>query len=259
MNKYTTAIIAVIVITAAAIGLNSLNTPTDTPDQIKIQISGSTTCLPILEECAIKYMELNTNKIIFVSGGGSSAGIKAVTDGVSDIGMASRDLKPAELPGVVTTTIAKDDIAIIVNPNNPVDNVTIEVLRRIYTGETTNFDYLGGNDELIMVVTREQGSGTRSVMEKSVMGDEEIADTAIVVSSNGILRSTVAGSEVAIGYISLGYVDESVKALNVDVNIGRNLYLITNENVSDDVQDFINFVLSDVGQSIVEEVGFSKF
>lgn len=248
MNKYTTAIIAVIVLTVAAVGLNNINTTTDTPDPIKIQISGSTTCLPIIEECALQYMELNPDKTIFVSGGGSSAGIKATHDGVSEIGMASRDLKPEELDGVVTTTIAKDNIAIIVHLDNPINDITIETLRDIYTGGDTS----------VMVVTREQGSGTRSTFEKSVMDKEEITDTAIVVSSNGILRNTIAGNEVGIGYISAGYVDESVKELNVDVNIGRNLYLVTKENPSQDIQDFIDYVLSDAGQSIVEEVGFTR-
>jgi phosphate transport system substrate-binding protein len=248
MNKYTTAIIAVIVLTVAAVGLNNMNTLTDTSDQIKIQISGSTTCLPIIEECALQYMELNPDITIFVSGGGSSAGIKATHDGVSEIGMASRDLKPEELDGVVTTTIAKDNIAIIVHLDNPINDITIETLRDIYTGGDTS----------VMVVTREQGSGTRSTFEKSVMDKEEITDTAIVVSSNGILRNTIAGNEVGIGYISAGYVDESVKELNVDVNIGRNLYLVTKENPSQDIQDFIDYVLSDAGQSIVEEVGFTR-
>lgn len=247
MNKYTTVIVAIVFIVIAAISINSVNTSTDTPDKIKIQISGSTTCLPILEECALQYMALN-DVDVFVSGGGSSAGVKAVHDSVSDIGMASRDLKPAELPGVITTIIAKDSVAVIVHPDNPINDITIEEVRNIYTG----------NDDSFMVVTREEGSGTRSTFEKSVMNKEEITDTAITVSSNGILRNTVAGNEVAIGYISAGYVDDSVKELNVDIDIGRNLYLITNENVSTDVQDFIDFVLSDAGQTIVEEVGFSK-
>lgn len=246
-----------VVVAAITLAVLNVNESNITPDPVKIQISGSTTCLPILEECALKYMETN-NASVFVSGGGSSAGVKAVHDDVSDIGMASRDLKSEELPGVIVTCIAKDDIAIIVNPANPVDDITIDTIKRVYTGKTFKWDYLGGESTPIMVVTREQGSGTRSTFEKFVMGDEGITDASIVVSSNGILRSTIAGNEVGIGYISAGYVDESVKELNVDVNIGRNLYLITNENPSQDVQDFINFVLSDEGQTIVEEVGFMK-
>lgn len=250
---------AVIIVTIALVSVATVfvSDMSDTPDQIKIQISGSTTCLPILEECALKYMESN-NVSIFVSGGGSSAGIKAVSDGISDIGMASRDLKSEELPGMIVTTIARDSIAIIVNPDNPIDDITKDAIQRIYTGKTINFDYIGGNDEAIMVVTREAGSGTRSTFEKLVMDKNEITDTAIVVSSNGILRSTVSGSDVAIGYISAGYVDETVKELNVDMNIGRNLYLITGENPSPEITAFIDFILSEIGQDIVEEVGFTK-
>jgi len=258
-NNVKGPIVAVILVTIAIISVTTvyISNMSDTPNQIKIQVSGSTTCLPILEECALKYMESNDVNV-FVSGGGSSAGIKAVSDGVSDIGMASRDLKSEELPGTVVTTIAKDNIAIVVNPDNSIDNITKDNIQRIYTGKTTNFDYIGGNDEAIMVVTREAGSGTRSTFEKLVMDKNGITDTAIVVSSNGILRSTVSGSESAIGYISAGYVDETVKELNVDMDIGRNLYLITGENPSPEITAFIDFVLSEAGQDIVEEVGFTR-
>lgn len=230
----------------------------DTPDSVKIQISGSTTCLPIVEECALKYMKLNPNKTVFVAAGGSSAGIRAVSDDISDIGMSSRDLKPEELLGVTVTPIAQDKIAIIVHPDNNINDITMDSLKRIYTGKTANFDYIDGRDDAIMVVTREQGSGTRSTFESVVMDNEEIADTAIVAPSNGILRKTVAGNTAGIGYISAGYVDETVKELNVDEDIGRNLYLITDSTPTPDVLDFINFVLSDTGQECVEAVGFER-
>ena len=253
MNRITQVIIVVIVATFFTILVYVPDTPVEST---KIQISGSTTVLPIIEECALKYMELNTDKTIFVAAGGSSAGIKAVHDGVSDIGMASRKLKTEELPGVIITAVASDKIAIIVHPDNPMDDITQAELIQIYSGKITNFVDIGGTDTPIMVVTREQGSGTRSTVEKVLV--DGITDTAIVSSSNGIVRKTVAGNDAAIGYISLGYVDETVKGLNVDENIGRELYLITNENPSVEVQDFIAFVRSDAGQVIVEQIGFQK-
>ena len=250
-NKNTAGILAVVVIIAIAVIVIG---PDQTAESTKIQISGSTTVLPIIEECALKYMIIYPDTTIFVAAGGSSAGIKAVHDGVSDIGMASRKLKTEELPGVIVTAIAQDQIAIIVHPDNLMNDITKDMLRQIYINEITEFD----NGVPIMVVTREVGSGTRSTFEDIVMTKTEITDTAIVSSSNGIVRKTVAGNDAAIGYISLGYVDETVKGLNVDENIGRELYLITNENPSVEVQDFIAFVRSDAGQAIVEQIGFQK-
>ena len=252
-NKNTAGILAVVVIIAIAVIVIG---PDQTAESTKIQISGSTTVLPIIEECALKYMIIYPDTTIFVAAGGSSAGIKAVRDGVSDIGMASRKLKTEELPGVVVTAIAQDKIAIIVHPDNPMSDITQDTLKRIYSGEITNFVDIGGADIPIMVVTREAGSGTRSTVEKVL--DKEILNTAIVSSSNGVIRTTVAGNEAAIGYISLGYVDDTVKVLNVDENIGRELYLINNEDPAPEITEFIDFVLSAEGQAIVEEVGFSK-
>lgn len=229
-----------------------------TPDPVKIQISGSTTCLPVIEECALVYMEMNPNRTVFVAAGGSSAGIRAVHDGISDIGMSSRELNSDERMNVAVTPIAHDKLAIIVHPNNNINDITIDSLRRIYAGRTTNFDYVSGNDEGIMVVTREYGSGTRSTFESIVMSTEVITPTAIVAASNGILRKTVAGNTGGIGYISAGYVDDTVKELAVDTNIERNLYIITDENPSQDIQDFVDFVLSDTGQKCVERVGFES-
>lgn len=257
MNKYISAIILVIAVTVLAVGLNAvLDVSQDIGEETKIQISGSTTCLPIIEECALAYMELNPDTKVFVAAGGSSAGIKAVHDDISEIGMASRDLKPEELTGVVTTIIARDDIAIIVHPENPINDITSVILNEIYTGKIIEWESIDGDAGSIMICTREQGSGTRSVFEKIIMGEDEIIDVAIVAPSNGIMRKTVGGNPAGIGYISAGYVDETVKALTVDIDVGRNLYLITNEVVTPEVEDFINFVLSDAGQEIVATVGF---
>ena len=259
MNKYLTAIIMVIVVVLIVNGIYmilSTDTP-NAPEQIKIQISGSTTCLPILEECSLEYMKLNPNTTIFVAAGGSSAGIRACHDDISDIGMSSRDLKYEELIGVIVTPIARDEIAIIVHPDNKIDDMKVNSLMRIYNGATFKFDYVGGEGD-IMVVTREYGSGTRSTFESIVMDGVVIVDTAIVAASNGILRKTVAGNIASIGYISAGYVDETVKELNIDTDIGRDLYLVTKENPSPEIQDFIDFILSDAGQDIVEEVGFTR-
>lgn len=249
---------------------NADNTLTD----VKLQIAGSTTVLPVAEECARVYMEKYPGSRIFVSGGGSSHGVKAVADGTVDIGTASRDLKSSEIdahPNLVPHGVAKDGVAVIVHPSNPVTDLTMEQLQGIYTGTTTNWKDVGGTDSEIMVVTREEGSGTRDCFEQAVMKPikVEITDHGIIQDSNGKTRATVAGSPQAIGFISLGYVNSDVSALRLDgieptvesvvdgsYGISRTLWMITNGNPDSEEQAFLNFVLSDEGQNIVEDVHF---
>ncbi len=251
------------------------NTPTDdTLTDLKLQIAGSTTVLPVVEECARVFMEKHPGSRIFVSGGGSSHGVKAVADGTVDIGTASRDLKSSEMdahPDLVAHGIAKDGVAVIVHPSNPVTDLTMEQLQGIYTGSITNWKDVGGTDTKIMVVTREEGSGTRDCFEQAVMKPikAEITDHGIIQDSNGKTRATVAGSAQAIGFISLGYVNSDVSALRLDgieptiesvmdgsYAISRTLWMITNGNPNSEEQAFLDFVLGDEGQRIVEDVHF---
>jgi len=246
------------------------NTLTD----VKLQIAGSTTVLPVAEECARAFMEKHPGSRIFVSGGGSSHGVKAVADGTVDIGTASRDLKSSETdshPDLVAHGVAKDGVAVIVHPSNPITDLTMEQLQGIYTGTITNWKEVGGTDSGIMVVTREEGSGTRDCFEQAVMKPikAEITDHGIIQDSNGKTRATVAGSAQAIGFISLGYINSDVSALRLDgivptiesvmdgsYAISRTLWMITNGNPDSSEQAFLNFVLSDEGQRIVEDVHF---
>ena len=249
---------------------HSDNTVTD----VKLQIAGSTTVLPVAEECARIFMEKNSGSRIFVSGGGSSHGVKAVADGTVDIGTASRDLKSSEIgarPDLVLHGIAKDGVAVIVHPSNPVPDLTMEQLQDIYTGTITNWKDVGGTDSVIMVVTREEGSGTRDCFEQAVMKPikAEITDHGIIQDSNGKTRATVSGSAQAIGFISLGYVNSDVSAIRLDgieptvksvvdgsYVISRTLWMITNGNPNSEELAFLDFVLGDEGQRIVEDVHF---
>ena len=241
---------------------------------VKLQIAGSTTVLPVAEECARIFMEKHPGSRIDVSGGGSSHGVKAVADGTVDIGTASRDLKSSESdahPGLVPHGVAKDGVAVTVHPSNPVTELTMEQLQGIYTGTITNWKDVGGTDSEIMVVTREEGSGTRDCFEQAVMKPikAEITDHGIIQDSNGKTRATVAGSAQAIGFISLGYVNSDVSAIRLDgieptvesvvdgsYAISRTLWMITNGNPNSAEQAFLDFVLSDEGQKIVEDVHF---
>jgi len=161
------ATLLIAVITASLLGSGCIGGGGDGDDaqqSMKLQIAGSTTVLPIAEECARVFMEQRPGDRVFVSGGGSSHGVKAVADGTMGIGTASRDLTDYEMeahPDLAVHAIARDGIAIVVHPENPVDSLTMEELQGIYTGEITNWKDVVGVDLRIMVVSREEGSGTR--------------------------------------------------------------------------------------------------
>ncbi|MCK4651667.1 MAG: phosphate ABC transporter substrate-binding protein, partial [Methanosarcinales archaeon] len=196
----TTLILTVAVVTASLLGSGCIGSDDDASSSLQLQIAGSTTVLPIAEECARVYMEAHPGSQIYVSGGGSSHGVKSVADGTVDIGDASRDMKDSErasYPNLVTHGIAKDGVAIVVHPSNHVGDLTMEQLQGIYTGEITNWLDVGGEDAGIMVVSREEGSGTRDCFEASVLKPikTEVTDYAIIQDSNGKVRTTIAGNE----------------------------------------------------------------
>jgi len=241
-----------------------------------LKISGSTTVLPIAQRAAEEYMKQHPNVDIQVSGGGSSVGIRSVGEGSVDIGMASRELKSSEktsYPNLVQHVIAKDGIAIIVNPNNPVSQLTIEQVKGIYNGTYTNWLELGGNDLEIVVVGRDSASGTREFFWEHIMEKEDFRNDMLEMNSNGAVHDKVATTPGAVGYVGLGYVDEEVKGLRIWNNdewveptimnvkngkypIARNLNMFTNGEPTGLTKDFIDFILSSEGQQIVEEEGF---
>ena len=162
-----------------------------------------------------------------------------------------------------------DAIAIVVHPSNKISELTLEQVKEIFAGKITNWKEVGGEDKPIVVVIREEGSGTRETFEKKVMKGEECTEHAIQKPSNGAVKATVATNENAIGYIGLGYVDASVKALRIngvaptkdtagggEYPISRKLYMITKGEPKGAVKEFLEFMLSAEGQKIVEEQGF---
>jgi phosphate transport system substrate-binding protein len=241
---------------------------------MKLQIAGSTTILPIAEECARIFMERHPGDRVFVSGGGSSHGVKATSDGTMDIGTISRDLTDYEKemhPDLVVHGIARDGIVIVVHPENPVEGLTVEQLQDVYTSEITNWKDVGGVDLGIMVVSREEGSGTRGYFEDAVMKStgKEITDHAIIQDSNGKIRTTVAGDKHSIGFLSLGYASSDVKTVSLDgvapsienvrngeYAISRTLLMITKGEPDEAEQAFLDFVLSEDGQKIVADVHY---
>lgn len=230
-----------------------------------ITIAGSTSVQPLSDELVKAYNQKNPNVTINVQGGGSSQGVKAAADGIAQIGASSRKLKDSEKASVKEIQIAIDGIAIVANPKNEkVANLTMTQVKEIYGGKITNWKDVGGKDAPITVVTREAGSGTRGAFEEIVMHDAKITDKAITQASNGAVRSTVAGDENAIGYLSLGYLSKEVKSVKVEnieptveniksgsYKVSRPFLYLTKGEPSGEVKAFIDFVLGPEGQEIV--------
>ena len=189
-----------------------------------ITVSGSTSVTNVMEVLGETYQQL-TNKIVEVQGTGSSAGIRAAKDGTSMIGISSRDVKDNEKTAdTKEIVIARDGIAVTINNNNTVTNLSKEQIAKIYRGELKNWSQVGGENRPIVVVTRDAASGTRGAFEdimklkRDINGIKvsAITATAQVGNGNGMVKTIVANNPYAIGYISLGSVDDSLHAVSVD-------------------------------------------
>jgi phosphate transport system substrate-binding protein len=238
----------------------------------QLTVSGSTTILPIAEISGEMFDKANPDVRVLVSGVGSSAGIESVVNGSCDIGTSSRDLGPTELHlGLVDTPIAYDAIAVIVNPGNPVSDLTMDQVRGIFTGRITNWNQVGGPDLSIGLVNRDEASGTREAFKKLVLGaDGRFDPAAAVLPGTGQVRSVVGETRGAVGYISLGFVDKSVRAVSVGgvqpseqsvrdrkYPIHRLLHFFTKGAPTGLAKRFTDFVLSHrVQDEVVADAGF---
>ena len=241
-----------------------------------IAIVGSTSVTPVATELAERFMANNEGVKIDVQGIGSSAGIKAAFDKTANIGMSSRNLKMVEKEwGLKEVVIAYDGIAVSVHPSNPIVGMTKDQVKDIFEGTITNWSELGGKDAQIIIVSREDGSGTRGAFEELIGLEAEdgngnkystLVQDAMIADGNGAVKANVASKEDAIGYLSLSYIDESVKTLNIDESeptvknikagdykISRPFLMLLNDESSIIAKEFIDFVLSDAGQAIVSE------
>ncbi|HIV18875.1 MAG TPA: phosphate ABC transporter substrate-binding protein [Candidatus Merdivicinus intestinigallinarum] len=233
-----------------------------------VSMSGSTSMEIVAKALAESFTALYPDVTVDVQLGGSSTGIQNALEGVSDIGNVSRDLAEDET-GLTPHEIALDGIGIAVNPENPVENLTLEQIAGIYTGEITNWSEVGGEDLEIYVVGREAGSGTRDAFE-SIVGVEDVAAYDSEQTSTGSAKTTVATTPGAIGYVSFDSIDDTVKTVTVnDVAISletiqdgsyvlqRPFLMVTKEGaeLSEAVQAFLDYTLSDEGQAVCEQVG----
>jgi phosphate transport system substrate-binding protein len=232
-----------------------------------ITVAGSTSVEPFAELLAEEYMSRHPESHIYVQGGGSTAGIEAVTNRAAKIGMSSRNLIGEE-KNLYTVTIAKDAIAIILHPKNPVQDLSLNQIREVFAGKIKSWDKLGGASHPIILVTREEGSGTREAFQKFMMGKEDIGLEALVQDSNGAVRQVVASNPNAIGYISLGLVNNQIKALKIsgvepnltDIKNGkytlvRPFLFVFNEEPGGEAKSFLEFVLSPAAQKLLSNEG----
>lgn len=230
-------------------------------------MAGSTSVAPYAEILAEDFMRLHPGTNIDVQGGGSAAGITAAEAGIADIGMSSRSLKNEE-QALWSVEIAKDGLAVIVNPQNPVGDLSLEQIRDIYAGTITNWKEVGGPDHKIHLIAREEGSGTRSAFESLVMGETWITAKAIVQDSNGAVRLLVGDDPNSIGFISLGLVNPAVKALklggvaatrenvvNGSYGLFRPFLFVSQSEPTGLIKEFVDFVLSREGQQILANEG----
>lgn len=201
---------------------------------------------------------------------GSSAGIQAVAEGRCDIGLSSRSLKDGEKEaGLVETVLAYDGIALIVNPENPVEDLTLGQIADIYTGAITDWSQVGGTAGPIVLIGREAGSGTRDGFE-SITGTEKLCQYRQELTSTGDVITTVAGNPAAIGYASLASVKDTVKALRVDgvqpseqtirdgsYTVQRPFLLVTRADtpLSDTAQAFFTYATSPQARDLIAAAG----
>jgi len=236
-----------------------------------ITIAGSTTVLPVAQTIAEIYMDEHVTADIQISGGGSGVGVTAAKGGTADIGMLSRELKDSEKEGsdLKEFVIAKDGIALIAHPSNTVSDLTLAQIKDIYQGKITNWKELGGADMEIVLIGRDSASGTRSFFTEYVLDEEDAAKTMQEYSSNGAVQLAVAQTPGAIGYVSLEFVDDSVKAftlsgiaptvenvINNTYGLNRPLLMITNGEPTGLAKMYLDFILSAEGQEIIADNGF---
>jgi phosphate transport system substrate-binding protein len=232
-----------------------------------VKVAGSTSVQPLAEELAEAFMDKNPDVNVSVQGGGSSAGVESANKGTAQIGTSSRELKDEEKGyGLTETVIAKDGIAVVTNSSNNIQDLTLDQVKKIFTGEIKDWSEVGGKKGNITVVVREEGSGTRGAFEEIVLGKDKFVANAVVQNSTGAIKTAVTKDPNAIGFLSSGSVDQDLKAVKVDgvapsevtvldgsYKISRPFLFLNKGTLDSAAKAYIDFILSDEGQKIVSE------
>jgi len=262
-----------IIAITTAVALSTIASASD-----KIVIDGSTTVGPIAKAFAEYFMAAHPDVNITVSESGSGNGAKSLINNTCDVAAMSRPMKEKEFKAAVgkgiqpvAHVVALDGLPILVHPSNPVQDLTVEQVRKIYLGEISNWKEVGGPDKAIVSISRDTNSGTYETFAKLVMNKQKIHKNCEYVGSNGAIRQRVQSTPAAIGYAGLGFVDKTVKALKVngiypsaetvqtgEYPIARPLFMYTNTypKLGTPLYQFVTLHLTEEGQEMVEEIGF---
>lgn len=263
---------------AGVSGTDSTNLQQDQArgDGTVLTVTGSTTVLPVAAQAAEQFMEKHPDVDVQVNGGGSGVGVQSTGEGTAMIGMSSRNLKPEEkekYPEIREHQIAIDGIAIITHQSNQVPSLTLDQIRGIYNGSITNWKDVGGNDAKIVVIGRDSASGTREFFQEKIMEKEDFVRTQLEKNSNGAVKQSVEQTPAAVGYVGLGYIDNSIHAVPVIVGgkqvvpsvatvkdntypIARPLNMLTKGEPAGQAAAFLSYLESPEGQKIVTDEGF---
>lgn len=268
-------LILITVLVFTLVGCNNDASGQGEGESVTISIVGSTSVTPAIELIAKAYEEAHPTIKVDIQGIGSTAGVNAAYEGTGDIGMASRNLKSSEADYDLTEyVLAYDGIAVVTHPSNPIKALDKETITKIFTGEITNWKEVGGELGTIIVVSREEGSGTRGAFddmldltEKNDAGEKYslIADDAIIADGNGAVKANVASKSLAIGYVSLSYLDNSIAPVKVDdviptvdnilngtYKVSRPFLLLTKGTETSETKAFIDYCLGEEGQALVK-------
>lgn len=270
MKKIITVLCAVVMALSLFAGCGQKANDNGTTTGGTVSTDGSTSMEKVIGALGESFMEANSGTTFTYNPTGSGSGIQAVSEGRCDIGLSSRALKDDEkASGLKETIVALDGIAIIVNPQNPVKDLSLEQIAKIYTGEITNWKDVGGEDAEIVRIGREAGSGTRDGFE-SITDTKDACQYRQELTSTGDVITTVSQNPNAIGYASLAAIKDSVKALTVNgvapteatvkdgtYLVQRPFVLVTKEGVSlsETAQKFFDFATSADAASIISAAG----
>lgn len=256
---------------------------TDSKNKKSVTIKGSDTMVHLMSTLAEAFMKKNPEVMVSVTGGGSGTGIAALINGTTDVCASSRDMQPKEKDQAkeknknpVEKVIAFDGIAIVVHPDNPIKDISMEQLKKIYTGAYKNWKELGGPDVPLTVLSRESNSGTYVFFQEHVLNKENYAPTVKLMPASSSIVQSISADKWSIGYVGLGYTKEGnikvvpvkkddsspaispthATVLDKTYSIARALYLYFNGEPSDNNKIFLDYAMSPEGQKIVEETGY---
>lgn len=250
-----------------------------------ITVKGSDTMVHLVSSWSENFMKLNPNITVSVTGGGSGTGIAALLNGTTDIAASSRDIKKEEMKlaeekglDLKEVTVGKDAISIVVHPENPVESLTMQQIKDLFTGKITNWKEVGGPDKPVLLYSRESSSGTYAFFQEHVLEKQDYAPTARLMPATSGIIEAVAADKGGIGYVGLGYaenVKDKIKVLPVKAKpdatavlpseesvlngsypIARALYLYLSKAASEAAQQFTDYALSSDGQQVVKESGY---